>query len=194
MSVNDSRIWSVVEAIEQMEESEDLEEGLWHIPRGTGMLFNIILRHSGAKNILEIGTSSGYSTLFLADAARANGGKVITCEYSPFKIQLAKEQFEAAGLSDYIEVIEGDALTIVEQLEGPFDFVFIDAIKEEYMFYLSMVWPKLRPGGLVVADNMLSHEGVLGIHTYRGILSLMDDASTVTVPIGSGDEFTCKIE
>jgi caffeoyl-CoA O-methyltransferase len=194
MGVNDPRVWAVVEALERMEETEELEEGLWHIPRETGMLFNIILRHSRAQNILEIGTSSGYSTLFLADAARANGGKVTTCEYSPFKLQLAKQQFEAAGLSDYITVVEGDALTTVEPLDGPFDFVFIDAIKEEYMFYLSMVWPKLRPGGLVVADNMLSHDGVFGIDAYRGILTLMDDASTVTVPIGSGDEFTCKME
>ncbi|BCJ88396.1 hypothetical protein skT53_33810 [Effusibacillus dendaii] len=67
-------------------------------------------------------------------------------------------------------------------LEGPWDFVFIDAVKEEYIFYLAMVWPKLRSGGLIVADNMLSHKGILGITAYQGFVRLQDDGATVTVP------------
>lgn len=192
--MKDNCVWSVIQELEQMSARDDLEEGLWQIPRDTGLLFNILLRHSGARRILEIGTSSGYSGLFLADAARANGGKLITCEQSAYKIQLARESFSKAGLSDYVELLEGDALTTVESLEGPFDFVFIDAIKEEYPFYLNMVWPKLRVGGLVVADNMISHKGLMLTEIYQGLISFMDDASTVTVPIGTGDEFTCKLE
>lgn len=190
----DTRVWDVVRELEALAEQPDLEEGLWQVPRETGLLFNIVLRHSGAKRILEIGTSSGYSGLFLADAARANGGKLITCEYSAYKIELARQSFAQAGLRDYVELVEGDALQTVELLEGPFDFVFIDAIKEEYPFYLSMIWPKLRVGGLVVADNMISHKGLMLTEVYQGIIGLMDDAATVTVPIGSGDEFTCKLE
>jgi caffeoyl-CoA O-methyltransferase len=167
---------------------------LWRITYDTGMMFNLILRHSGAKRILEVGTSSGYSTLFLAEAARANGGQVVTCEMSPFKIQLARETFEKAGLSSYIELVEGNALEKVEELEGPWDFVFLDGMKDEYMFYLAAVWPKLRPGALVVADNMLSHKGVMGIEAYKFTVDMLDDAASVTVPIGSGDHFTLKTE
>lgn len=193
--MKDERVWKVLRELEALAEREDeLEEGLWQVPPETGLLFNLILRHSGAKRILEVGTSSGYSTLFLADAARANGGKVVTCEFSPFKIQLAKETFAKAGLTDYIELVEGNALEKLEELEGPWDFVFLDGMKDEYMFYLSAIWPQVRPGGLVVADNMVSHKGVLGIEAYKFTVDLMDDASSVEVPIGSGDLFTCKLD
>ncbi|UOF89099.1 O-methyltransferase [Fodinisporobacter ferrooxydans] len=191
--MKDERVWSVLQKLEELEKNPNLEEGLWHISKETGLLLNIVLRHSGAKRILEIGTSSGYSTLFLADAARENGGKVTTCELSPFKIQLAKQSFDEAGLSDYIELLEGNALETIERLDGPWDFVFIDAMKDEYIFYLSMLWPKMRKGGLIVADNMLSHEGVLGIEAYKVTVDILEDGSSVTVPIGSGDQFTCKI-
>lgn len=192
--MKDERVWQVLAELEELEKRDDLEEGLWRITKEVGLLFNMILRHSGAKNILEVGTSSGYSTLFLADAARANGGKVVTCELSPFKIKLAKEMFAKAGLEGHIELREGNALETVEQLEGPWDFVFLDGMKDEYVFYLSSIWPKLRPGGLVIADNMISHKGVLGIEAYKFTVDMLEDASSVTVPIGSGDLFTCKVE
>lgn len=192
--MKDPVIIETLEYIEKLENEPGLEEDLWRISHETGLLLNIMLRHSGAKRILEIGTSSGYSTLFLADAARANGGKVTTCEMSPFKIQLARKMFERAGLIDYIELIEGNALETLDQVEGPWDFIFLDGMKDEYTFYFCMLWEKVRPGGLVIADNMLSHEGILGIDAYRFIIGMMDDATTVTVPIGSGSEFTCKID
>jgi caffeoyl-CoA O-methyltransferase len=192
--MKDERIMQVLKELEEMEKQPDLEEGLWRISFETGMLFNLILRHSGAKRILEIGTSSGYSTLFLAEAARANGGKVVTCEMSPFKIRLARSVFDKAGLSDTIELVEGNALEKIEELEGPWDFVFLDGMKDEYTFYLASLWPKVRPGGLVVADNMISHKGTMGIEAYKFTVDLLDNASSVTVPIGSGDHFTCKVE
>jgi len=190
--MKDERILQVLKELEELEGSPDLEEELWRIPFETGQLFNLILRHSGAKRILEVGTSSGYSTLFLADAARANGGRVYTCELSPFKVNLARSVFEKAGVSEHVEVVQGNALETIESLEGPWDFVFLDGQKDEYMFYLASLWPKLRKGALVVADNTLSHEGVLGIEAYKFTVDLLDDASSVNVPIGSGDLFTLK--
>jgi predicted O-methyltransferase YrrM len=192
--MRDERVLATLKELEELENQPDLEEGLWRISFDTGMLFNLILRHSGAKRILEVGTSSGYSTLFLAEAARANGGKVYTCEMSPFKIKLAREMFDKAGLADTIELIEGNALEKIEDLEGPWDFVFLDGMKDEYAFYLASLWSKVRPGGLVVADNMISHQGVMGIEAYKFTVDLLDDASSVTVPIGSGDHLTCKLE
>jgi caffeoyl-CoA O-methyltransferase len=191
--MKDERIWQRLRELVELEQQPDLEEGLWHIDDQTGLLFNMVLRHSGAKRILEVGTSSGYSTLFLADAARANGGKVTTLEFSPFKVKLARETFEQAGVAEYVELIEGNALEKLEELEGPWDFVFLDGMKDEYIFYFSSLWPKVRPGGLVVADNMISHQGVLGIEAYKFTVDVVEDASSVTVPIGSGDHFTCKL-
>ena len=157
------------------------------------MMFNLLLRHSDARRVLEIGTSSGYFGLFLADAMRANDGKLMTCELSDFKIALAKQSFERAGLSEYVEIIEGDAVKTLETVEGPFDFVFIDGLKTEYVFYLTTIWPQVRDGGLVVADNMVSHQDAFAIKAYRGLLNLMEDAVTVMIPVGSGIEFTFKI-
>ncbi|HEU4962932.1 MAG TPA: class I SAM-dependent methyltransferase [Bacilli bacterium] len=192
--MRDERILQTLKELEELEKQPDLEEGLWRITFDTGMLFNLILRHSGAKRVLEIGTSSGYSTLFLAEAARANGGKVVTCEMSPFKIDLARSMFDKAGVADVVELVEGNALEKIEELEGPWDFVFLDGMKDEYAFYLAELWPKIRPGGLVVADNMLSHKGYMGIEAYKFTVDLLDNASSVTVPIGSGDHFTCKLD
>ncbi|MBL0388536.1 class I SAM-dependent methyltransferase [Tumebacillus sp. ITR2] len=192
--MRDERILQTLKELEDLENQPDLEEGLWRISFETGMLFNVLLRHSGATRILEIGTSSGYSTLFLAEAARANGGKVTTCEMSEFKIKLARDVFAKAGLAEHIELMEGNALEKIEELEGPWDFVFLDGMKDEYAFYLASLWPKVRPGGLVVADNMLSHKGYMGIEAYKFTVDLLDDATSVTVPIGSGDHFTCKLE
>ncbi|KEO84269.1 O-methyltransferase [Tumebacillus flagellatus] len=192
--MRDERILQTLKDLEELENQPDLEEGLWRISFETGMLFNVLLRHSGAKRILEVGTSSGYSTLFLAEAARANGGKVTTCEMSEFKIKLARETFEKAGLTEYIELVEGNALEKIDELEGPWDFVFLDGMKDEYTFYLASLWPKMRPGGLVVADNMLSHDGYIGIEAYKFTVDLLDDAANVLVPVGSGDLFTCKLD
>lgn len=110
--MKDQQVWSVVHELEAMEKRTDLPEGLWHIPRETGILFNLILKHSGAKRILEIGTSSGYSTLFLADAARHNSGKVTTCENSSFKLDLARQSFEKPGLSVTVPIGSGDEFTV----------------------------------------------------------------------------------
>lgn len=191
--MRDEQVWQTLRELEELEQREDLQEGLWRISEETGLLFNLILRHSGATRILEIGTSSGYSTLFLADAARANGGKVVTCEMSEYKIGLAKETFAKAGLAEHIELIEGNALEKVDELEGSWDFIFLDGMKDEYIFYFSELWPKLRPGGLIVADNMISHEGYLGIEAYKFTVDCFEDAASVTVPIGSGDRFTVKL-
>jgi caffeoyl-CoA O-methyltransferase len=192
--MKDPLVLEALKELEALEKRDDLEEPLWRISYETGLLLNIMLRHSRATRVLEVGTSSGYSTLFLADAVRQNGGKVYTCEMSPFKCNLARETFEKAGLSDWIVLLEGNALETLEKLEGPWDLVFLDGMKDEYVFYLTSIWEKVRVGGLVVADNIISHKGTLGIEAYQFTTDVMDDAITVTVPIGSGEALTCKVE
>lgn len=104
--------------------------------------------------VLEIGTFSGYSSLSMA-AGLASGARIITCELNPVHAEMARRHIAASAYGDVIEVIEGPALETVTRLEGPFDFVFIDADKGSYRAYFEAVLPKLAPGGLIATDNTL---------------------------------------
>src|SRR5262245_51550084 len=123
----------------------------------TGRLLWILIRHAHAQRILEIGTSNAYSTIWLADAARATGGRVTTLEVSPEKVKLARGNLERAGLADRVEIVQGRAAETLARLPGPYDFVFLDADRSSYATYLELAVPRLVTGGLLVADNVVSH-------------------------------------
>lgn len=129
-----------------------------------GTLLNTLARSLNAPRILEIGTSFGYSGLWLADAARAADGYVISLEYDAHKSEFAKEQAALAGLSEWIDHRIGDAVEIIETLDGPFDFVFLDLWKHLYLPCFNAFLPKLAPGAIIVADNMgqSGNEGIDG--------------------------------
>ncbi|GMA61143.1 O-methyltransferase [Alicyclobacillus fastidiosus] len=142
----EQRIVDAIRELEQLDEQTNAPEPLYRISADNGQFLNLLVRVSGAKRVLEIGSSSGYSGLYLGEAARANGGTVTTCELSEYKIQLAKSVYEKAGLSNTISIVEGDALETLKTLQGPWDFVFIDAWKEDYPAYLHLVWPHVKQG------------------------------------------------
>ncbi|HTV25659.1 MAG TPA: O-methyltransferase [Polyangiaceae bacterium] len=125
------------------------------VSRETGILLYQLARSSGARTIVEFGTSFGISTLHLAAALRDNGGgRVITSEFEPSKVARAREHFQAGGLADLIEVREGDALsTLARDLPAPIDLVLLDGAKALYPDILALLEGRLRPGALVVADN-----------------------------------------
>lgn len=132
----------------------DFSERVISVGPNTGNLLYILARHSGAKTILEAGTSYGYSTLWLGAAAQENGGKVYTFDVEPKKIARARANFEAAGLENTIVQVEGDFSREVGNLGvSEADFVFIDALKEEYPKYFDAVFSHLRRNGLIIADN-----------------------------------------
>src|SRR3989344_4908807 len=108
-------------------------EGYYNIPAETGKFFYNLVLISKAKKFLEIGTSNGYSTIWLAEAAKHNKGKVITIEISKHKVNIARQNFKRAKLNKIITMIHGDALKEIPKLKGKFDFMFIDAIKEDYI-------------------------------------------------------------
>jgi len=131
--------------------------GMMNVPRVDGeFLHDFILEHN-YQRVLEIGASNGYSALWMGMALRRAGGQLITLEIDARRAALARQNFQKTGLDAVIELREGDALKIIPDLDGPFDLVFIDAWKEDYIRYLEMVLPKVRPGGAIVAHNVLSH-------------------------------------
>jgi predicted O-methyltransferase YrrM len=126
------------------------------VSRETGALLYMLARSMGARTVVEYGTSFGISTLHLAAALRENGGpaRLITCEFEPSKIARAQAHFAEAGLSDLIEVREGDALaTLAADLPPTIDLVLLDGAKALYGDILALLEPALRPGALIVADN-----------------------------------------
>ncbi|HEV2285502.1 MAG TPA: class I SAM-dependent methyltransferase, partial [Steroidobacteraceae bacterium] len=138
------------------EEAEQrIDEMLLPVGRATGTLLNLLAKEAGARRILEVGSSFGYSTVWLAEAARAVGGKVISLELRAAKTEYATERLRRAGLADCVEFRVGDALESLAALRGPFDFVLIDLWKNLYVPVFQLLHPKLVPGALVIADNMI---------------------------------------
>lgn len=145
----------------------------------------------GARLIVEVGTSGGYSTLWLAVAARQHGGRVVTFEIDPAKVALARRSIERAGLADTVEVRLGDGGTGLAEFEARADLVFLDAEKEEYERFLEPAIRALRRGGLLVADNLHSHaedlagfrEAALGHPALTGLV----------VPIGRGELIAVRL-
>jgi caffeoyl-CoA O-methyltransferase len=138
-----------------------------------------------ASKIVEVGTSGGYSTLWLAVAASVAGGRVTTFELDRAKAALARRTFARAGVGAFIELREGDAIAGLAELDGPADMVFIDAEKRDYLAYLDLAVGILRPGGLLVADNLISHAGELVEFRARAIAD--PRLAGLVVPIGAGE-------
>jgi predicted O-methyltransferase YrrM len=160
----------------------------------TGKLLNTLLRATGARRVLEIGGSMGYSTVWQGEAVEANGGKLTTLERVPSKVAILKERVVQAELGNTVEIIEGDATEIVGRLDGPFDFVLIDAWKADYPAYFDAVFPKLRNGGLIVADNILRPEPPdAGIQEYVRKARNHPEARSQLLPVGSGLELTVRV-
>jgi predicted O-methyltransferase YrrM len=162
-----------------------------NITPDTGELLAVLVKATNARRILEIGTSNGYSTLWLADAAARIGGHVTTIEMSAQKIAMARENFERGGLASHITQGEGDAAAHLRQLdEGGFDLVFLDSKRSAYLDW----WPDLkrilRAGGLLVVDNATSHADEMADFTHA---VRADGAFTTSlVPVGKGEFLAVK--
>jgi predicted O-methyltransferase YrrM len=124
------------------------------VPEADGRLLRILTESIGAKHVVELGTSTGYSGLWFAMALRKTDGKLTTFDIDERRIKIAKENFKKAGVEDLITVVKGDAHEKVKDLKEPIDLLFLDADKEGYLDYLNKLLPLVRPGGLIVAHNM----------------------------------------
>jgi predicted O-methyltransferase YrrM len=153
----------------------------------TGQFINILAKSLGAPTILEIGTSYGYSGIWLAEAARATGGRLITLELQDYKSSYACEMAIEAGLADYVEFRVGDALQLIAELKVKVDFVLLDLWKDLYEPCLDAFYPKLNPGAIIVADNMLRPGGE-DVQRYGRAVRAKVGITSVLLPVGSGIE------
>lgn len=173
-------------------ELEQTKEDFWNIPPETGNHLNLIIKLAGYKNILEIGTSNGYSGLWLAEAVRENLGKLTTIEYSEKRIDLAKKNFEECGLIDFIEIKQGKAAEIIETLDNEYDLIFLDANKAEYIKYFELVDSKLKHKGLLVADNIDSHKK--GMQDFLDLILSHPNYQVSCLPFGGGVLLALKLD
>ncbi|TWU30728.1 O-methyltransferase [Novipirellula artificiosorum] len=122
---------------------------------GDAAMLRILVESSGAKRGVEVGTATGYGAIVMGIAFERTGGKLISVDIDPKMVQTARENLEKVGLSNVVTVVEGDALEVLPRLEGQFDFVYIDAVKSDYLKYFQALEPKLVPGTVIVADNVI---------------------------------------
>jgi len=168
-----------------------IDEMLLPVGRATGTLLNLLAKQAGARRILEVGSSFGYSTVWLAEAARAVHGKMISLELKAEKTEYATGQLARAGLAEFVEFRVADALESLAVLPGPFDLVLIDLWKNLYVPVFELLYPKLAPGALVIADNMIEPASARPhVQAYRHAVHVARDMSSVLLPIGNGIELS----
>ncbi|MHB0998288.1 MAG: O-methyltransferase [Armatimonadota bacterium] len=161
---------------------------LRQIPPDTGRFIALLAASAPEGDWIEVGTSAGYSTLWLALACRATGRRLTTFEILPEKAELARETFRLTGVSDVISLVEGDALDYIPKLDK-ISFCFLDAEKEVYADCYDAVIPRLVKGGLIIADNAINHRETLQPMLDRALCD--DRVDGLIVPIGKG-ELVCR--
>jgi predicted O-methyltransferase YrrM len=202
---------SILKILEELETQSALEKSrkvnvipenrMLAITKETGELLNMILRLKKAKNVLEIGMSVGYSTIWCAEAIIEQKGKIITIEQNPEKIKRAKENFQKAEISENVTIKQGMAIEILTELSVQqqnnnfFDFVFIDADKESVTKYFDLIYPMVTIGGIIITDNMLYPEKYRQeMKKFSEHIKANPNVRTTTSPIGNGEEITIKIK
>lgn len=157
-----------------------------------GELLYLTARLIGAKTIVEFGTSFGISALYLASAARANGGRFYGSEREPNKIAVARANIAEAGLADVSEVREGDAMQTFADLPAPIDLVLLDGWKDLYLPMLKLLLPKLRKGSAVFADNIFTFPKELAPYVAF-VREAANGFESTTVPLGHGMEYSVRV-
>jgi predicted O-methyltransferase YrrM len=190
--VLDDRVRAVLARLEREDDDERAadvplsERSLAVGPESGRLLFALVAANAGCE-VLEIGASKGYSTIWLAAGARILGGRVVSLEQDSRKIEAWRRNIAEAGLEEWTELFEGDALTTLERLEEGFDVVFIDAWKDDYERIFALAREKVEPGAVIVADNVVSHAE---LSAYVAARQQDPTLVSVTVPVGSGLEVT----
>lgn len=180
---------------EQMKNSDSFDPDDFALaagPHSAGLL-NLLIRTKNAKSIVEVGTSIGYTALYLGEAARHTGGRVVGMEKLDKKHTQAVDHIKRAGLDDIVEVRRGDAKETIAALDGAIDLAFIDAWKDDYVDYFDLLLPKLAVGGCVLADNITFPESVQELmKRYQAHVRSKPNVRSHFLSVGSGLEMSVK--
>lgn len=196
MDLVSERTRSVMSALEARDAADRIdgtpqEQRLRAIRPEVGQMLVTLIVATGARTIVEVGTSSGYSTLYLASGARQTGGRVVTYEVDPAKVELAGRSFADAGVDDVVELRHADGVAGLGSFAGQADLVFVDAEKGDYLGALGPAIEALRQGGLLVADNLISHEADLA--GFREAALADPRLVGLVVPIGRGELVAARL-
>jgi caffeoyl-CoA O-methyltransferase len=189
----DERVLGVLQRLE-IEDAAERAAGLPSLQRSrqvaptTGRFLFALAASQAGVEVLEIGGSRGYSSIWLAAGARVLGGRLISLEHDPTKCDAWRQNISDAGLDEWAELVQSDARVTLAAIEDTFDLVFLDAEKDDYEALFALARPLLEPGGLVVADNVLSHAETLG--AYSTARQADATLSSVTVPLDRGLELS----
>ena len=189
----DQRVLEVLARLEREDEAErernlPVQERSLAVEPTTGRFLFSLVAPQTACEVLELGGSRGYSTIWLGAGVRYLGGRVLSVEQDPAKAEAWRRNVADAGLADWCELVEADAFGVLGELEDIFDVAFLDAWKGDYEALFALARRRLEPGGLVVADNVLSHVEALGV--YSEARQSDPTLASVTVPLDRGLELT----
>jgi predicted O-methyltransferase YrrM len=169
-----------------------LDEFMLAIGEDSGRLLNVLAKAAGCRSMLEAGTSVGYSTLWLADAARETGGRVLSVDLSPAKSAEARATLRDAGLLDFVELVTGDVLDVIARRPGPYDLVLLDAWKETYVPAFDALREHALPGALVAADNIVN-PGSQATRDYQAHVRATPGWESLLLRTGNGVELSRRL-
>jgi len=174
----EKRILSVLEDM-----NRNQTRGMMNVPELDGRILRLLTEAVGARHVVEIGTSNGYSGIWFCLALRTTGGKLTTHDIDEGRASLARENFKRAGVDNMITLVMGDAHETITKLKGPIDVVFIDADKEGYLDYLTKLLPLVRPGGLILSHNigMIGQDYIDAITNNPNLETVQAQGVTVTL-------------
>ena len=176
-----------------LKELEKTQKQFWNISRTTAeFLYNLIV-DSKSQSVIEIGTSNGYSGIWLGKALKKTGGKLTTIEFYDKRLDIAKENFKKCGVADIIDARKGDAKMVLEYLPEDFeiDFAFIDACKQQYIDFYHLIAPHLKVGGIIACDNVISHAAK--VQDFIEEINANPNYENVVLPLPAGLSLAKKI-
>ena len=189
---------------QKLAELNKTQDEFWNISPESGNFLSMLIKAGNYKNILELGTSNGYSAIWIANALQETNGHLVTIEYSQERKQLAEKNLEECNLLDKVTLLQGKIIEILERLDlklfynhddtdNPYiNFVFIDASKLEYVEYFNLIHSRMKKNGMIVADNIISHESK--VQNYIDLISAHENYQTVKLNLGSGLLVSLKIK
>jgi predicted O-methyltransferase YrrM len=174
-----------------LQEIRAADKGMLAVSEEDGKLLRLLVASSRATRALEIGGASGYSAIWIGLGLRETGGKLVTIEYDPQRARELKANIKRAGLEDVVTAVAGDAFKEVPKVQGPVDFVFLDAWKPDYKKFFDMVFPRLAPGGLFLAHNVLNKKNEM--QPFLAAIETRPELyTTILAPSGEGMSVSWK--